>query len=249
MPNSDTKEELNYKHIEDVSPIPKKPLPIYKKKWFIASAVVFTVTAAIVVAIVVPILISNHTNIQEKDGNIHFASIEKNESDITATSTTLTMPKNSTKIIKAASLITPDQQESYHPPVYAHAISPWSNLTRIKIYSPSDQGRIFVMGDVHGSLKEMNQLLDKIQFNPDQDALILTGDLVSRGQDSVGVLQRARELNALCVRGNHDDKVIRLKTYEYQHGFSSMSEKDEVMPEGEVGDPLKFGNKHIKIAR
>lgn len=267
MSNPDTKEKLNHEQIEDVSPIPNKTFPIYKKKWFLVSAVVFTVITAIVVAIVVPISIRNHNNLQEKDGNIHFASINKNEnssittaSASTATSTattvitstaiiTSTMPQNNTKIRKAASLTTPDQQESYHPPVYAHAISPWSNLTRLKIYSPSDQSRIFVMGDIHGCLKEMNQLLDKIQFKPDQDALILAGDLVFRGQDSIGVIQRARELNALCVRGNHDDKVIRLKTYEYQHGLASMSPADEIMPEGEVGDPLKFGNKHIKISK
>lgn len=261
MSNLHTKEKLNHEQIEDVSPIPNKPLPIYKKKWFLVSVVVFAVTSAIVIAIVVPISIRNHNNLQEKDGNIHFASINKNENNsITTKSTsttvptattviTSTMPQNNTKIRKTASLITPDRQESYHPPVYAHAVSPWSNLTRLKIYSPSDQGRIFVMGDIHGCLKEMNQLLDKIQFKPDQDALILAGDLVFRGQDSIGVIQRARELNALCVRGNHDDKVIRLKTYEYQHGLASMSPADEIMPEGEVGDPLKFGNKHIKISK
>lgn len=257
MSHPEHHEKSYHEHIEDVASIPNRTLPVYKKKWFLVSAVVFTVTAAIVIAIVVPISIRNQSMAQQHDGMIHTTSISKNESDVDngststtdATTTTTTIPQNNTKNRKTASLITPDHQESYHPPVYAHAVSPWSNLTRLKVYSPSDQGRIFVMGDIHGCLKEMNQLLEKIQFKPDQDALILAGDLVFRGQDSIGVIQRARQLNALCVRGNHDDKVIRLKTYEYQHGLESMSPSDKIMPEGQVGDPLKFGNKHMEISK
>ncbi|KAL9544271.1 hypothetical protein MBANPS3_007706 [Mucor bainieri] len=257
MSHPEHHEKSYHEHIEDVASIPNRTLPVYKKKWFLVSAVVFTVTAAIVIAIVVPISIRNQSMAQQNDGMIHTTSISKNQSDIDngststadAATTATTIPQNNTKNRKTASLITPDHQESYHPPVYAHAVSPWSNLTRLKVYSPSDQGRIFVMGDIHGSLKEMNQLLEKIQFKPDQDALILAGDLVERGPNSIGVIQRARQLNALCVRGNHDDKVIRLKTYEYQHGLDSMSPADEIMPEGQVGDPLKFGNKHMEISK
>ncbi|CEP15248.1 hypothetical protein [Parasitella parasitica] len=244
--------EVYHQHIEDVTPIEStKHLPIYRRKWLLVSAVVFTVTATIVIAITVPISIRNLNALRAKDENVHFTSTSKiaNNSSSVATTTPKIVPQNITGTRKASSLITPDKQESLHPPVYAHAVSPWSNLTRLKIYHPSDQGRIFVMGDIHGCLNEMNQLLDKIQFKPDQDVLILAGDLVFRGQDSIGVIQRARELNALCVRGNHDDKVIRLKTYEYQHGKASMSPADEIMPEGQVGDPLKFGNKHIEISK
>ncbi|KAI8646825.1 Metallo-dependent phosphatase-like protein [Parasitella parasitica] len=251
MPTPDSKEAY-HQHIEDANPVDStKHLPLYKRKWLLVSAVVFTVVAAIIIAIAVPISIRNHSTLQPKDESIHFASISKNKSDggTRATTTPETVPQTNTTTRSIPSLITPDKQESFHPPFYAHAVSPWSNLTRLKIYYPSTQGRIFVMGDIHGCLNEMNQLLDKIQFKPGQDVLILAGDLVFRGQDSIGVIQRARELNALCVRGNHDDKVVRLKTYEYQHGVSSMSSEGEIMPEGQVGDPLKFGNKHIEISK
>ena len=36
------------------------------------------------------------------------------------------------------------------------------------------------------------------------------GDLVSKGPDSAGVVQLAREIGALGVRGNHDFEVLRL---------------------------------------
>ncbi|KAI9478306.1 MAG: Metallo-dependent phosphatase-like protein [Benjaminiella poitrasii] len=137
-----------------------------------------------------------------------------------------------------------------HPPHYAHAVSPYSKLTYLALYNPSpSDSRLFVMGDVHGCLQEMNDLLTQVRFQPAHDVLILAGDMVFRGEDSIGVIRRARELGALCVRGNHDDKVIRLKSYEYEHGAAAMMPEDNIMPEGNVGDPLKFGNKHAPIAR
>ena len=123
-----------------------------------------------------------------------------------------------------------------------------SNLVRLKTFTPPTGSRVFVMGDIHGCLDEMNELLKKIDFEPKKDVLILTGDLVFRGKDSAGVIQRARELNALCVRGNHDDKVVRFRGYMNKHGKDAMTSSRAVMPEGNVGDPLKFRNKHKNIA-
>jgi hypothetical protein len=52
------------------------------------------------------------------------------------------------------------------------------------------------------------KLLDKISFNPKSDHLVLAGDLIKKGPDSVGVIDLARELRASCVRGNHEDRVL-----------------------------------------
>lgn len=136
-------------------------------------------------------------------------------------------------------------------PSYAHAVSPYANLIRFQSYTlANNNNRVFVMGDVHGCLDEMNRLLENVQFQPTTDTLILAGDLVYRGNNSVGVLQRARELGALCVRGNHDDKVIRFKSFEQQHGTAAMMvDLQALMPEGQVADPLKFKNKHATLAR
>ncbi|KAI8987756.1 Metallo-dependent phosphatase-like protein [Mycotypha africana] len=145
-----------------------------------------------------------------------------------------------------------EQQQSLHPPHYAHPISPYANLIRIKQLYPATNSRIFIMGDIHGCLTEMNKLLDKVHFQPNsKDILIIAGDLVFRGEDSIGVIRKARELGAYCVRGNHDDKVVRLKTYEMQHSASEMAvhPAEDVLPEGNVHDPLKFGNKHLQIAK
>lgn len=131
-----------------------------------------------------------------------------------------------------------------------YPISPYSHLTQIVTRNETElqeKERIFVMGDVHGCIDEFNTLLNKIQYDPSKDQMILAGDLTSKGPDSLGVLQRAKELGILCVRGNHDDKLVRFKTYEMIHGASTMDSKD-TMPEGDVPDPLKFSNYHEPLA-
>ncbi|KAI8094944.1 Metallo-dependent phosphatase-like protein [Gilbertella persicaria] len=135
------------------------------------------------------------------------------------------------------------------PPSYAYPVSPYANLTRLKVLEVSPNSRVFIMGDVHGCLKEMNALLSQVQFEAAKDVLILTGDLVARGEDPVGVIRRAQEIGAYCVRGNHDDKAIRTKLYLDQHGLEAMSDANELIPEGSVADPLKFGNRHLDVAK
>ncbi|KAL5042724.1 hypothetical protein BDW71DRAFT_189547 [Aspergillus fruticulosus] len=71
--------------------------------------------------------------------------------------------------------------------------------------------RLVVVGDVHGCKEELEKLLDKVSFHEDRDHLILTGDLIEKGPDSLGVVDLARQYNASCVRGNHEDRVLVLR--------------------------------------
>jgi bis(5'-nucleosyl)-tetraphosphatase (symmetrical) len=68
--------------------------------------------------------------------------------------------------------------------------------------------RIFV-GDVQGCLTELDDLLTTLDFSPGVDQLHPVGDLVNRGPDSLGVLRRAKELDAGGVLGNHDLHLLR----------------------------------------
>jgi predicted phosphodiesterase len=74
--------------------------------------------------------------------------------------------------------------------------------------------RTIVIGDVHGCLAELDELLKVVEYKADDDRLVFVGDLVDRGPDSVGVVRRVRELNAEVVMGNHDEKHLRWKRWE-----------------------------------
>lgn len=54
----------------------------------------------------------------------------------------------------------------------------------------------------------MLALLEKTKYNEEKDHIIFTGDIIAKGPDSLGAVDMARELNASCVRGNHEDRVL-----------------------------------------
>jgi diadenosine tetraphosphatase ApaH/serine/threonine PP2A family protein phosphatase len=68
--------------------------------------------------------------------------------------------------------------------------------------------RTIVIGDVHGCLDELRDLVAQCGVTAD-DRVVLVGDLVAKGPDSAGVVQWARESKAAAVLGNHDAHVLR----------------------------------------
>lgn len=82
--------------------------------------------------------------------------------------------------------------------------------------SHADDTRLILVGDIHGSLKQLKHLLKKTDYNPKKDQLFFLGDFISKGKDSVGVLDFAIKHKALCVRGNHEDMLVN-KYEKYHH--------------------------------
>ena len=70
------------------------------------------------------------------------------------------------------------------------------------------QPRVIVIGDVHGCIDELQALLRQCDYQPG-DLVLFLGDLVCKGPDSISVVQMAREIGAVGVRGNHDFEVVR----------------------------------------
>ena len=64
----------------------------------------------------------------------------------------------------------------------------------------------WIIGDVHGMLRPLENLLEAIARHDREARLLFVGDYVNRGPDSSGVIDLLLELdNARFVRGNHDD--------------------------------------------
>lgn len=68
------------------------------------------------------------------------------------------------------------------------------------------KSRVIVIGDVHGCLETLQELLSKVKYVRGQDRLIFVGDLTDRGPDVPGVVRYIFELQAEVCASNHDEK-------------------------------------------
>ncbi|MCR5665187.1 MAG: metallophosphoesterase [Eubacterium sp.] len=63
----------------------------------------------------------------------------------------------------------------------------------------------YVISDIHGCYNQFQTMLEKINLSA-KDQLILGGDYIDRGPDSVKMLRwlENRPANVICIKGNHD---------------------------------------------
>ncbi|MEM1179478.1 MAG: polynucleotide kinase-phosphatase [Acidobacteriota bacterium] len=111
-----------------------------------------------------------------------------------------------------------------------------------------DRGPFDVVGDVHGCLDELLELMERLGWevdgkglrarHPEGRRLVLLGDLVDRGPASPQVVQLAMNLVAdgvaLCVPGNHDVKLLKQlngRPVQLTHGLDRTVEQIDALPD------------------
>ncbi|MEU4095993.1 polynucleotide kinase-phosphatase [Streptomyces sp. NPDC026673] len=99
-------------------------------------------------------------------------------------------------------------------------------------------GPFDIIGDIHGCSSELETLLGKLGYvdgaHPEGRTAVFVGDLVDRGPDSPGVLRRVMGMvaagTALCVPGNHENKLgrwLKGKKVQHTHGLAETIEQLE----------------------
>ena len=122
------------------------------------------------------------------------------------------------------------------------------SVTLIPLFSNKKhlKGAFDIIGDVHGCYAELVMLLQKLGYQVEQNqekmtvtpptgrTAIFVGDLTDRGENSAAVLRLVMQMvadgNALCVCGNHDDKLRRYlegKKVNVNHGLETTVEQLE----------------------
>ncbi len=117
----------------------------------------------------------------------------------------------------------------------------WSDRT--DLHGPFD-----LIGDVHGCATELDELLGALGYAPDPEGVrrhpdgrmvVFHGDLVDRGPDTPAVLRTAMSMaaagTALCVPGNHEQKLLRAlrgRKVQITHGLAESLEQLDAQPDG-----------------
>ncbi len=97
---------------------------------------------------------------------------------------------------------------------------------------------VYAIGDIQGCYDPLRRLLDKLKYDPGQDKVWFTGDLVNRGPKSLKVLRFVRSLGdgAVAVLGNHDLHLLavsefpdRLRSKDTLDNILGAADRDELL--------------------
>lgn len=72
----------------------------------------------------------------------------------------------------------------------------------------AEHKRVFVIGDLDADLAKFEQALCSVNFNPSTDILFSLGDVIDRGDNSIALLRRFKELGVNMCLGNHEHMLL-----------------------------------------
>jgi len=84
-------------------------------------------------------------------------------------------------------------------------------IRRMKMkYGINENGRDFVVGDLHGCMELLQGKLREVEFDFLADRLFSVGDLIDRGPDSMDCLYLINSDWFYPVQGNHEDMMLKV---------------------------------------
>eukprot|EP01126_Amoeba_proteus_P061370 TRINITY_DN8236_c0_g1_i1.p1 TRINITY_DN8236_c0_g1~~TRINITY_DN8236_c0_g1_i1.p1 ORF type:complete len:126 (+),score=21.30 TRINITY_DN8236_c0_g1_i1:188-565(+) len=75
---------------------------------------------------------------------------------------------------------------------------PESSKAHLTLDSVPEDGRVIIIGDVHGCYDELMDLLGKLTVDQDKDKVILVGDMVNKGPKSLEVIRHVMQSSVSC---------------------------------------------------
>src|SRR5258708_11541753 len=104
-----------------------------------------------------------------------------------------------------------------------HGILATGPVTRF----PNVMPRYLFIGDVHGCIDELRELLDRAELREDDIAVSL-GDLVRKGPDPAGCVRLIRERGYRAVRGNNEEKLLHMRGNMVRRLFADAHDKQQL---------------------
>lgn len=80
-----------------------------------------------------------------------------------------------------------------------------------------------IIADIHGNLPALDAVISDIE-GQSVDQVWVGGDLVGRGPQGHGVVSRISELGWPCIRGNHEDYLLKFRKGEVEQAWLELPE-------------------------
>lgn len=113
--------------------------------------------------------------------------------------------------------------------------------------------RVIAIGDIHGCLPALETILAEVK--PDEGDLVITlGDVIDRGPDSRGVIDRLlalrSEVSVVSILGNHEEMLLTiLDGHHYMFGDWMAFGGSATLDSYETEDPGGIPQTHIDFLR
>jgi serine/threonine protein phosphatase 1 len=118
--------------------------------------------------------------------------------------------------------------------------------------------KIFAIGDIHGCLEKLEELMGKIGIDREKDTLVFIGDYIDRGKSGKEVVDYVIRLqneykNMVCILGNHEQMFMQYldgideSLYLGNGGISTLSSYEIFLSDNVEKRKRKIPADHLKF--